>query len=108
MGCRTIIVSRHPRTGDPNHCNSPVRFRPYCKHYRVLQPAYGRDRCRVECSVSSPHCILSIPPEQVVMAVLEMLAPLEAVQHKPSARMSPVEARPFLVSPVTTSSVITV
>ncbi len=28
MDCRTIVVSRHPKEGDPNHANSPVRFAP--------------------------------------------------------------------------------
>ena len=26
MDCKTIVISRHPRDGDPNHSNSPVRF----------------------------------------------------------------------------------
>jgi heptosyltransferase-2 len=41
MNCKTIVISRHPSGGDPNHANSPIRFAPYCDRVRVLQPAAG-------------------------------------------------------------------
>ncbi len=36
MDCKTIVVSRHPQDGDPNHGNSPLRFAPYAEDVRVL------------------------------------------------------------------------
>ena len=36
VGCSTIVVSRHPSDGDPNHYNSPVRFAPYANNARVF------------------------------------------------------------------------
>jgi heptosyltransferase-2 len=45
VGCSAIVISRHPRNGDPDHCNSPVRFAPRGPQVQVLQPAKGRDGC---------------------------------------------------------------
>ena len=45
MNCPTIVISRHPRDGDPNHFNSPVRFGPRAANARVLQPLSGLPGC---------------------------------------------------------------
>ena len=73
MGCKTIVISRHPRDGDPNHSNSPLRFGPYCKTARVLQPATGTDDCTGGCHVSEPHCILAVSVNEAVAAAQRML-----------------------------------
>lgn len=73
MNCKTIVVSRHPRQGARDHANSPVRFAPYCRWSRVLQPAEGRDSCRAECRRKEPHCILGVPVNALVAAADEFL-----------------------------------
>jgi len=73
MDCKTIVISRHPRNGDPINANSPLRFGPYCRSARVLQPATGLDACRDGCRVAGPHCITTVPVEEVVIAAQAML-----------------------------------
>jgi ADP-heptose:LPS heptosyltransferase len=73
VGCKTIVISRHPSDGDPNHYNSPVRFRPRGSYVCVLQPASGLENCRSACSQPEPHCITSIAVKEVVTAASKML-----------------------------------
>jgi ADP-heptose:LPS heptosyltransferase len=73
MECKTIVISRHPRDGDPNHSNSPLRFGPYCRQARVLQPATGLDACTAGCRVTGPHCITAVSVDDVVSAAQAML-----------------------------------
>lgn len=73
MDCKTIVVSRHPQDGDPNHGNSPLRFAPYAEDVRVLQPATGLDSCTACCHVLEPHCITAVPVVAVVAAAETML-----------------------------------
>jgi ADP-heptose:LPS heptosyltransferase len=73
MECKVIVISRHPKDGNPNHPNSPVRFAPYCQNARVLQPATGVDTCRTECLSPEPHCIKAVSVDRVVAAAREML-----------------------------------
>jgi ADP-heptose:LPS heptosyltransferase len=72
VGCSTVVISRHPRNGDPNHFNSPIRFAPRGPHVQVLQPAKGRDACGDACTASGPHCILEVCVEDVTAAALLM------------------------------------
>jgi ADP-heptose:LPS heptosyltransferase len=73
MNCKTIVISRHPSNGDPDHANSPVRFAPYCDRVCVLQPVAGVDGCKVACVSSEPHCITAVSVDQVLAAACEML-----------------------------------
>jgi ADP-heptose:LPS heptosyltransferase len=73
MDCRTIVVSRHPQCGDPNHANSPVRFAPRCSCFRVVQPPLGAGDCLSACRVSGPHCIRLVTVDMVVNAALDLL-----------------------------------
>ena len=73
MDCRTIVIPRHPRSGDPNHANSPLRFGPYCRFARVLQPAIGLDGCTTSCELTEPHCITAVSVDDVVAAARAML-----------------------------------
>ena len=73
MDCKTIVISRHPRDGDPDHSNSPLRFGPYCRDTRVLQPATGLDACTSSCRVTEPHCITAVPVDEVVSAAQAIL-----------------------------------
>ena len=73
MDCKTIVTSRHPRNGDPNHGNSPLRFAPYGREVRVLQPPTGLDACTACCQVPEPHCITAVSVDDVLAAAARML-----------------------------------
>ena len=73
MDCPTVVVSRHPLGGDPDHANSPVRFAPRCSRYRMVQPARGAGDCRSACRSTEPHCIKLVTVETVVSAALDLL-----------------------------------
>ena len=73
MDCKTIVISRHPRNGDPNHFNSPVRFAPHGSCVRVLQPATGLDGCQAACRSLEPHCITTVSVDDVVACARQML-----------------------------------
>jgi len=96
MGCRTVVISRHPGGGDPNHFNSPVRFSPQGRQVRVLQPASGADECRAACSHLEPHCIKLVSPEEVAAVAHEMLAQ-PAVLAPVVASKWPPRIRPVLL-----------
>jgi heptosyltransferase-2 len=73
MDCATLVISRHPRGGELNHYNSPVRFAPHGRHVRVLQPPAGTDGCEKACVLNVPHCILGVSVDEVVAAAHDML-----------------------------------
>jgi ADP-heptose:LPS heptosyltransferase len=73
MECKTIVISRHPRDGNPDHGNSPLRFGPYSSKARVLQPATGLDTCTGDCRSPEPHCITAVSVDEVSRAAWEML-----------------------------------
>lgn len=73
MDCRTVVVSRHPREGDPNHANSPERFAPRCSRFLVVQPLRGAGQCESSCRSVEPHCIKLVTVETVVAAALDLL-----------------------------------
>jgi ADP-heptose:LPS heptosyltransferase len=73
MNCPTIVMSRHPKSGDPKHPNSPARFAPWCNSARVLQPERGLDDCSSRCLRTGPHCITQISVDYVVLAARTML-----------------------------------
>jgi lipopolysaccharide heptosyltransferase II len=79
MNCPTIVISRHPTNGDPEHPNSPARFAPWYAASRVLQPERGLDDCVTRCRRSGPHCIEQISVADVVDAASAML-----MQHPPT------------------------
>ena len=74
MECPTVVISRHPANGDPNHANSPARFGPSCVRSRVLQPSSGADNCVTSCHSNVPHCIKLVTVDRVVAAALDILA----------------------------------
>jgi ADP-heptose:LPS heptosyltransferase len=84
--CKTIVISRHPRNGNPNHANSPQRFGPHCSEARVLQPAGGLDACADDCRVAEPHCITAVSVDDVVAAARAMLRGAPASFHPESAK----------------------
>ena len=72
-GSAVVEISCHPRVGDAEHYNSPVRLHPWGTPYAVLQPEHGADGCRDSCESSEPHCILGVQPEQVLEAVRRLI-----------------------------------
>jgi heptosyltransferase-2 len=86
MDCKTIVISRHPRNGNPKHANSPLRFGPYCTEARVLQPAAGLDACTDGCRVSEPHCITAVSVDDVVAAARTLLAEAPPRIHPESVK----------------------
>jgi heptosyltransferase-2 len=92
MDCKVIVISRHPRDGDPNHFNSPLRFAPHCAHGRVLQPATALGDCKDACRSGQPHCITNVSVEEVVAAARLMLNATRAVVVPPLSRSLPDKA----------------
>jgi len=83
MKCPTIVLSRHPKAGDPDHPNSPARFAPWGVPALVLQPERGLDNCDTRCrQINRPHCILQISVPQVVTAAEAMLMQSSRVRDK--------------------------
>ncbi len=74
MNCPAIVISRHPRAGDPEHPNSPARFAPFGAKACVLQPEHGFEGCTGRCIHEEPHCILKISVPEVVNAAKLLLA----------------------------------
>lgn len=86
VDCSSIVISRHPRNGNPNHFNSPIRFAPRASRVQVLQPATGREACKEACLVTEPHCILDVGVKEVTSAALLML---DAQVASPASRTKP-------------------
>lgn len=82
MRCPTIVISRHPASGDPEHPNGPARFAPWSAWARVLQPARGLDTCDTHCIQTAPHCIEQISVPEVVGAAWTMLMQSSRVRDK--------------------------
>ena len=94
MDCPTVVVSKHPLRGDPNHANSPERFAPRCARYRVVQPTSGQGECVRSCHSSQAHCILRVSVDRVAAAAAELLPQFEraswpAVTTNGSSRIAP-------------------
>ena len=66
MGCIPVVVSPHPHNGDPNHQNSPIRFRPFIQGAVVVQPPEALKPCTTGCDATHAHCILQIGVDEVV------------------------------------------
>ena len=66
MGCVPVIVSPHCQNGDPDHQNSPIRFRPFIEGAIVLQPSAPIKPCFNGCDATHAHCILQIGIDEVV------------------------------------------
>jgi heptosyltransferase-2 len=92
MNCKTIVISRHPQNGNPDHFNSPLRFAPYAAHVQVLQPVAGLETCRGACRAHQPHCITQISVDEVVAAARLMLKQTRAVSTRARSNHWPAKA----------------
>lgn len=59
---------------DVYNANNPVRFGPYSKRFKILQPQTGEAGCENGCIKDYPHCILRIGVDEVVQAVTAAVA----------------------------------
>jgi ADP-heptose:LPS heptosyltransferase len=62
-GSSVIEISCHPKNGDTNHENSPVRFGPWTREHLVLQPESSTEPCKDGCEQNHAHCILRVRTE---------------------------------------------
>jgi ADP-heptose:LPS heptosyltransferase len=97
MDCKVVVISRHPRDGNTNHFNSPVRFSPHCTHTRVLQPATGMEGCESACRSIEPHCIFKVSVDEVVATARELLREKRADIALRTARPWPEKATQHLL-----------
>src|SRR5271165_247104 len=88
MECPTVVVSRHPANGDPNHANSPARFGPRCALSRVVQPLTGEGECVTSCRSAEAHCIERVTVDRVVAAALELLPRQLPTEVRPRIKLS--------------------
>lgn len=88
MECPTVVVSRHPANGDPNHANSPARFGPRCALSRVVQPLTGEGECVTSCRSAEAHCIRRVNVDRVVAAALELLPRQLPTEVRPRIKLS--------------------
>jgi ADP-heptose:LPS heptosyltransferase len=72
-GACVVEISCHPGSGDPNHANSPVRFRPWAEETVVVQPAQPMEPCGCGCEQYEAHCILGVSTEAVAEAAVSLL-----------------------------------
>jgi len=83
MQCPTIVISRHPKHGDPEHPNGPARFAPWGVPGRVIQAEHGLGNCTARCQeISRPHCITQISVPEVVAAARTILMQSRRVRDK--------------------------
>ena len=73
-GSAVVEISCHPKNGDANHENSPVRFKPWTVERVVLQPDAPTGPCRDGCGQNHAHCILSVGANDVKRAAEFLLA----------------------------------
>jgi ADP-heptose:LPS heptosyltransferase len=69
----SVVISCHPRTGDPLHPNAPDRFAPWGVRTVVCQPPTAISPCVAGCDAKDAHCILGIEPHEVVDSALQLL-----------------------------------
>jgi len=83
MQCPTLVISRHPKDGDPHHPNSPARFTPWGVPACVLQPEHGLEGCDSRCMhIDRPHCIMQVSVPEVVAAASALLMQSSRAQDK--------------------------
>lgn len=72
IGVPVVMISPHPREGNPAHRNSPVRFGPFGDPAEVLQPASGLGKCVSSCTARTAHCITVITATEVFESFLRV------------------------------------
>ena len=73
LGIPVVVVSCHPRAGDPSSNNAPERFGPIGDLTCVVRPESTVAPCVDACRVPKPHCILGVTVDMVVAATRPLL-----------------------------------
>ena len=73
MQTPVVVVSPHPKDGDPEHTNSPERFAPFSTNAQVVSPATAFLPCSRGCEAIEPHCICQVTPDKVACAAEELI-----------------------------------
>ena len=73
-GAAVLEISCHPKSGNALHDNSPVRFRPWCREFEVLQPDEPTAPCTEGCEWHEAHCILGVSLEMALNAARRLRA----------------------------------
>jgi heptosyltransferase-2 len=84
-----VEISCHPKNGNPQLSNSPVRFGPWGVVSAILQPENGKDSCREACTVPLAHCIHDVEVGSVQEAVKACLLQAAHPAMNSSAGISP-------------------
>lgn len=84
-GSAVVEISCHPRTAAPDHCNSPIRFRPWRVASVVLQPEKPAPPCVDACEAKAAHCVLGVTVEQVCEAIDTLTAKCSVVPKSKAA-----------------------
>jgi len=87
----SVVISCHPRNGDPLHPNSPHRFAPWGVRNVVLQPLSATPPCEGGCDANDAHCILAIEPHKVVAATRRLLGGAQGSPPSAEPESLPVE-----------------
>lgn len=77
VGISGVAIFCYPKSADDIYAINPVRFGPYSKRFRVLQPRTGEVGCENGCVKDYPHCILRIGVDEVVQAVTAAAAEIK-------------------------------
>jgi len=88
-GAAVVEISCHPKSGDPALASSPLRFRPWCGDFVVLQPDKPVAPCVDACVWPEPHCILGVSVDSVAEAAESLLHRLQsgnALNHERSVQ----------------------
>jgi ADP-heptose:LPS heptosyltransferase len=73
-GSAVLEISCHPKSGDANHENSPLRFGPWTSEHRVLQPESATEPCKQGCEQNHAHCILRVGTAEAKAGAESLLA----------------------------------
>jgi heptosyltransferase-2 len=81
-GAAILEISCHPKSGKALHDNSPLRFRPWCREFEVLQPNEPAPPCTEGCEWHEPHCILGVSVEMALSAARRLRATSAGIRER--------------------------
>ncbi|MBT0769458.1 glycosyltransferase family 9 protein [Kineosporia sp. J2-2] len=77
VGVPCLVVSCHPKHGDPHANNALNRFGPWSAGSRAVTPDEPAPGCTDQCRATAPHCIQTVPEPEVARQLLSLLASVE-------------------------------
>lgn len=91
-GVPVVEISCHPRSGSPNHPNSPVVYGPWGASHVILQPSMPLEPCEQFCAATEAHCIVGVGIDEVKQAVSTL------VDRTSSSSYLPVQQEHLIVA----------